>query len=431
MNLTKSFQTCNVNKRKRKKSNMTTVELRKERQGIKDNLENFKNTLKTEGRMPTPEEEEEVNRSLKQISEIDVEIRSIEEKLQNIDSLFTVKEVEAEKRNNKVKTNKEKMDISLIKEIRSYVNTNTFSPEMIEMSKRGAEANQIAGQGCQGQISIPVEIRSGYTVSDAGSSVVANDITNLLEPLRAKNVLMQAGAKFITGLRNNVIFPSLGKQNVGWNTENGSAINGASGITSQQMVPHRLTAYIDISKQFLMQESADCERVIREDLVRAINSKLEATILGVEADDPANFTFWTNGATVLPVSGFSDICTVESTFEGGDFDTANAKYLISPAAKGILRRMAKSTKSTQLLYEDGEIDSTPALVTSNVGNGTTDGNLIYGDFGNLVIGQWGSVDLSIDTVTKAITNEVRIVINTYFGVARLRPNAFVLGKVQQ
>lgn len=431
MNLTKSFQTCNVNKRKRKKSNMTTVELRKERQGIKDNLENFKNTLKTEGRMPTPEEEEEVNRSLKQISEIDVEIRSIEEKLQNIDSLFTVKEVEAEKRNNEVKTNKEKMDISLIKEIRSYVNTNTFSSEMIEMSKRGAEANQIAGQGCQGQISIPVEVRSGYTVSDAGSSVVANDITNLLEPLRAKNVLMQAGAKFITGLRNNVIFPSLGKQNVGWNTENGSAINGASGITSQQMVPHRLTAYIDISKQFLMQESADCERVIREDLVRAINSKLEATILGVEADDPANFTFWTSGATVLPVSGFSDICTVESTFEGGDFDTANAKYLISPAAKGILRRMAKSTKSTQLLYEDGEIDSTPALVTSNVGNGTTDGNLIYGDFGNLVIGQWGSVDLSIDTVTKAITNEVRIVINTYFGVARLRPNAFVLGKVQQ
>lgn len=428
MNLTKSFQTCNVNKRKRKKSNMTTVELRKERQGIKDNLENFKNTLKTEGRMPTPEEEEEVKRSLKQISEIDVEIRSIEEKLQNIDSLFTVKEVEAEKRNNEVKTNKEKMDISLIKEIRSYVNTNTFSPEMIELSKRGAEANQIAGQGCQGQISIPVEVRSGYTVSDAGSSVVANDITNLLEPLRSKNVLMQAGAKFITGLRNNVIFPSLGKQNVGWNTENGSAINGASGITSQQMVPHRLTAYIDISKQFLTQESADCERVIREDLIRAISSKLEATILGKEADDPANFTFWTSGATVLPVSGYNGICTVESTFEGGDFDTANAKYLINPAAKGTLRQMAK--KSTQLVYEDGEIDSTPALVTSNVGNGTTDGNLIYGDFGNLVIGQWGSIDLSIDTVTKAITNEVRIVINTYFGVARLRPNAFVLGKVQ-
>lgn len=430
MNLTKSFQTCNINKKTKKRKNMTTVELKKERQGIKDSLENLKNTLKTEGRLMTDEEKETLERSQKRISEIDVEIRSIEEKLQNIDSLFTVKEVEAEKRNNEVKTNKEKMDISLIKEIRSYVNTNTFSPEMIEMSKRGAEANQIAGQGCQGQISIPVEVRSGYTVSDAGSSVVANDITNLLEPLRAKNVLMQAGAKFITGLRNNVIFPSLGKQNVGWNTENGSAINGASGITSQQMVPHRLTAYIDISKQFLMQESADCERVIREDLVRAINSKLEATILGVEADDPANFTFWTNGATVLPVSGYNGICTVESTFEGADFDTANAKYLINPTAKGILRQMAKSTKSTQLVYEDGEIDSTPALVTSNVGNGTTDGNLIFGDFANLVIGQWGSVDLSIDTVTKAITNEVRIVINTYFGVARLRPNAFVLGKVQ-
>lgn len=410
---------------------MTTVELKKERQGIKDSLENLKNTLKTEGRLMTEDEKNEVKRSQERITEIDTAIRSIEEKLQDIDSLFTVKEVETEKRNNELKTNKEKMDISLIKEIRNYVNTNTFSSDMIEMSKRGAEANQIAGQGCQGQISIPVETRSGYTVSDAGSSVVANDITNLLEPLRAKNVMMQAGAKFITGLRNNVIFPSLGKQNVGWNTENGSAINGASGITSQQMVPHRLTAYIDISKQFLMQESADCERVIREDLIRAINSKLEATILGVEADDPANFTFWTSGATVLPVSGFSGICTVESTLENADFDTANAKYLISPTAKGTLRQMYKdANKKLGLVYEDGEIDSTPALVTTNVGNGTTDGNLIFGDFSNLVIGQWGSIDLSIDTVTKAITNEVRIVINTYFGVARLRPNAFVLGKVQ-
>ena len=312
MNLTKSFQTCNVNKRKRKKSNMTTVELRKERQGIKDNLENFKNTLKTEGRMPTPEEEEEVKRSLKQISEIDVEIRSIEEKLQNIDSLFTVKEVEAEKRNNEVKTNKEKMDISLIKEIRNYVDTNTFSPEMIEMTARGKQNNAFAGKGSPGQISIPVEVRSGYTVSDAGSSVVATDVTNLLEPLRAKNVLMQAGAKFITGLRDNLKFPSLGKQNVGWNVENGAAIDGASGITSQDMVPHRLTAYVDVSNQFLLQESADCERVIRQDLVNAISSKLEATILGVEADDPG-FTFWTSGATVLPVSGFNGICDVEST----------------------------------------------------------------------------------------------------------------------
>ena len=410
---------------------MTTVELKKERQGIKDSLENLKNTLKTEGRLMTDEEKETLERSQKRISEIDVEIRSIEEKLQNIDSLFTVKEVEAEKRNNEVKTNKEKMDISLIKEIRNYVNTNTFSPECIEMSRRGEEINQIAGQGSQGQISIPVETRSGYTVSDAGSSVVANDITNLLAPLRAKNVLVQAGAKFITGLRNNVTFPSLGKQNVGWNTENGDAIDGASGITSQQMVPQRLTAYVEISKQFLLQESADCERIIREDLVNAINSKLEATILGKEADDPSNFTFWTSSATVLPVSGFNGICDVESALENADFDSANAKYLINPSAKSVLRQTYKdAAKKLGMVYENGEIDSTSALVTTNVGHGTTDGNLIYGDFSNLAIGQWGSIDLTIDTITQAKKNKVVLVINTYFGVARLRPNAFVLGKVQ-
>ena len=83
-----------------------------------------------------------------------------------------------------------------------------------------------------------------------------------------------------------------------------------------------------------------------------------------------------------------------------------------------------------MVYEDGEIDSTSAFVTTNVGHGTTDGNLIYGDFSNLVIGQWGSINLTIDTLTRKLYDETRIIINTYFGVARLRPNAFVLGKVQ-
>ena len=86
--------------------------------------------------------------------------------------------------------------------------------------------------------------------------------------------------------------------------------------------------------------------------------------------------------------------------------------------------MAKSTKSTQLVMEGGQIDGTDVLNTSNVEST----NIAYGDFSNLAIGQWGAIDLTVDPYTQASNGKVRLVINAFFDAKVIRPEAIVLAK---
>ena len=75
--------------------------------------------------------------------------------------------------------------------------------------------------------------------------------------------------------------------------------------------------------------------------------------------------------------------------------------------------------------DGGEIDGVTTLVTSNI----TDSKVVYADWSNLVVGQWGSVDLIVDPYSKATEGQVRLVINAYFDAVVLRPEAFATAKI--
>ena len=98
---------------------------------------------------------------------------------------------------------------------------------------------------------------------------------------------------------------------------------------------------------------------------------------------------------------------------------------MSNKAKAAFRNMAKSTKSTELVYNGGTIDGTTVYNTSNVaGNGVA-----YGDFSQLAIGQWGAIDLTVDPFTKAAEGKVRLVVNAYFDAKVLRADAIKVATV--
>lgn len=271
-----------------------------------------------------------------------------------------------------------------------------------------------------GQIQLPSKEYRTVTVATEGVDTVATELMDVLEPLRAKNVLIQAGAKYLTGLTGDVQYPVMSTVNATWEAE--TATTGASTptFTNVKLQPKRLSVVVPISKQFLIQEGCGAENAIRNEIINAINGKLEATILGTAdatATQPAGLFY---SASALPqLATYADICSLEAGVE-----TANVygdmKYIMSPSAKATLRGMAKTGTNNGLVFENGEIDGTPCLVTSHVANK----GIIYGDFSNLVIGSWGNLDLTVDTVTLAADGCVRLVINAYFDAKVLRTEAF-------
>ena len=394
---------------------MNSVELRDNKQQLKDQIKTICETCKTEIRDFTDEEKSKVEDLKKQIEDINEELRKLDVELN-----------EEKQEDNKEEKQYRNMKFNLLKAINDVANNRKMDASTEAVCKAGSEEMRKAGVNFEGQIQIPVnEERAAITVTAEGEDVVVTDFTDILAPLRSKNVLVQAGAKYMTGLVGDVQVPSMTAANVTWEGETSAASDGAGEFSSIKLQPKRLTAYIDISKQFLVQDSLDAEALIRQDLVNAINSKLEATILSDDAGTttkPAGIFY---SASDLPtISNYADICDLEADIEDANV-FGECKYIMSNKAKAALRNMQRSADTTKLVLENGNIDGTEVLNTSHV----EDLNVAYGDWSNLAIGQWGAIDLTVDPYTQAANGKVRLVINAFFDAKVLRPTAITVAAV--
>ena len=313
---------------------------------------------------------------------------------------------------------------SLLKAIRNVAENRQLDNVTAAVCNEGMKEMRAAGLNTVGQIYIPtMETRAAVSVASEGVDVVATDLYDIIEPLRAKNVLVQAGAKFYTGLTNNAQIPVMTGSNVNWAGETAAATDGNVLFNNVTLTPKRLTAYVDISKMLLAQDSIGVENAIRQDLINAINSKLESTILGKGAKSATTPAGIFNGKTPTKVTDFEGLVGLEAKVEEANV-LGGISYIASPSARASFRNMMKGSRGTaQLAYTDGTLDGTPVYSTSNVEAKT----FVVGDFSNLAIGSWGGLDIVVDNYTQAVNGMIRLVVNAYFDAALIRPEAFQYG----
>ena len=264
-----------------------------------------------------------------------------------------------------------------------------------------------------------------YTVTDEGEDVVETDIYDIWMPLRQKNVLTEAGAKLITGIKNNVQIPLMGKVSCAFAGETDAASDGSGAFSKKVLTPKRITAKYPISLQLLAQDSIGIENAVRQEIANALYSKLEETLLGSASGNtevPAGIFY---NASATTVTAFSGITELEAGLETNNVE-GNIKYILSPLAKAGLRNMPKSSKSTELVMQNGEIDGTPAISTSNISGK----KFVVGDFSNLVIATWDNVEIDVVRDVASVGNGVvTIVVNAFADGAIVRPEGFKFGQL--
>lgn len=311
---------------------------------------------------------------------------------------------------------------SLLKAINDIANNRQLDERALEVVNQGITEMRKAGQNYSGQIQLPLEERATVqaSVEGQGAETVAEDLLNILEPLRAKLVLAQAGASYMTGLVGNISIPAYSGSQVTWEGEVADAKDGAGTFTEVKLEPHRLTAYIDLSKQFLIQDSVSAEEMLKRDIVNAIANKLEATILGSETIVNAPEGLLNGVVADSKAITYEDIVAMETELEEANV-RGDIKFVVSPSAKAALKTTKLDAGSGKFAMEGNEVNGYPVLCTSAVaGKG-----VIYGNFNDLVIGQWGGIDLTVDPYTQAANGKVRLVINAYFDAKPRRAESFV------
>ncbi|WP_019539805.1 phage major capsid protein [Proteiniphilum acetatigenes] len=327
-----------------------------QRNQVQEKLNNLINSAEKEQRKLTEKE--------------DTDFKTLTDELRNLND--TINQLNKETK----QTIMEKF--SLIKTINNVVNKRNQDEAVEEVINLGKEELRKAGQPVNGDVVIPMELRADITAA-SGAGIEKNTV-DLVTALKSNLVLVNAGATYMGGLAGNVGIPTYSGTNVAWAGETASAADGAGSLAEVILKPKRLTAYVDVSKQFLIQESADAEAVLRDDIAKAIAVKLESTILGSVAGSDTQPAGMFVGVT--PETDPADEELVNGLDEALDEkNVQNKKYILSPKAKSAFKGIEMITG--RAAYQDNEVDGYPAFVTT----AAVSKGVIAGDFSDLVIAQ--------------------------------------------
>lgn len=368
----------------------------------------------------------------------DQETRSIEANLQKIKVYDLKLESEARKNGNtgteirKTTIAEPKESFSLIKAINSRVNGRQMPDVAKDLNVIAAQEFRNAGVSAVGDILIPSEVRADILAGTAGQGqeIVAEDKKAILPPLTDKLVLSKAGATFLTGLVGNVSIPSYAGTTAAWYGEVASVSETGGAFTEVNFTPKRLSAVVDVSKLFLAQDSIGAERLLLDNIANAVARKLESTILGkgaLSATEPAGMAFGiTTGVPAAVITpDYSDIVAMETAVDVTNALDGNLAYITNGTGRGILKTIVQGPSGVgRFLLEDGEMNGYPVYVTNaatnSCGAGSSGNLLVFGNWADLCIAQWGGYDITVDPYTVAPEGQVRIVINAYFDAKGLR-----------
>jgi HK97 family phage major capsid protein len=230
-----------------------------------------------------------------------------------------------------------------------------------------------------------------------GGYLVGTDLGPEIAARRARPVVEQLGATRMSGLTANV---ALVKVNTGastqWlQTEATQAIEGNLVLGVVVLAPKSVASFVEVSRQLLLQSAAD--QVLQRDLRDAINAAIDqAAISGSGASgQPLGLA---NTVGVNAVSG-------TSLAYGGVLDfivnagTANGEctgFAATPAIYKLLANRERFSGGGRGIIDDGTIDGRPVRHSTAVPSAS----LIGGDWSEVVVGEWGDLEIQYDKFTK-------------------------------
>ena len=285
------------------------------------------------------------------------------------------------------------------------------------------------GRAAQG-FYVPVEVQKRDLLvgtATAGGNTVATQLlaTNFIDLLRNKMAMTGLGAQFLTGLVGQIAIP---RQTSGatayWVAENGAPTESQQAFDQVTMTPRTLGAFTDISRKLLLQSSIAVEGFVRNDITTVIALAIDlAAINGSGASNQP--TGILNTAGIGSVAGgtnglaptWAHIIALETAVAVANANIGNMGYLTNAQVRGKLLATEKATNTGAFVWADnntlrGYKTEVSQQVPSNLTKGSASGicsAILFGNWADLIIGQWGSLDLMVDPYTGSTAGTVRVV----------------------
>lgn len=281
-------------------------------------------------------------------------------------------------------------------------NPRKLAPYEFQCSERIAE--ELGRAPRPGHLFVPVSRvgRRDLTAGVAGSGgfLVQTDVAPgdlFVEYLHASSVLARQRVSQIT-LRGNASVPRVsGKVSAGWlSTELSILTESQFAFAVTAASPKSVGAYCEVSNQFLRQTSEAAQAFVLREMARATAAEFDAkcfTGTGA-AGEPTG---------LLNVSGLGSVSGTSLAYTGvldaiknvetvsGLVEPDRAGFVIAPDAARLLRARERAAGSGLILTAN-DLAGYLAQVTKSV----PDGALVFGDWSQLMVVNWGILEVGTD-----------------------------------
>jgi HK97 family phage major capsid protein len=291
------------------------------------------------------------------------------------------------------------------------------------------------------RLSIPLSYlgrASQQTVSEDsgeyGGVLVQTQAPKMVAPLRPKLWIEEMGATFMTGLSGGDIPLIVDNDfDMTWLAETAAITPQKKKYEGPSLSPKRAGGAVDISNRLLMQSSVDVENRIVNGLKRGFSNLLHgACINGPGGVAPTGILSIAGvnvaAAVAAGAATWAQIVELQGLIEEDNATSESLGFLIHPKLKAALKQIKKDAGSGRFLLEGAAIDgikyvSTSLIPTLDAG-GTDVYPLIYGDFSQMVIGQWGAINVTVNPYSADLANSLRLVLNTHADMQVAQPKCF-------
>lgn len=410
--------------------------LKQERKAILDAQNVILQRAKTENREFTPEEQAELTAKDGEVDDLDAKIETAvadEKREARIASMSGTPVGGGEQR----EVEEMKQRFSIAKAIRTAASGEKqtgVEAELNQEAQKEARSLNLQFNTTDRSFSIPASmVRATHqtVTQDAGEygSALVNTDVRMVEGFIPRLILEDAGATFLTGLSGDVVLPKSADFEYNWLNETEKITLAASKIAGPTLKPKRAGAGVAISNQLLMQSSVSVDNMIYGKLSAAAKIALEkAAINGDGIKAPLGLLntpgVLTAAATVGATATWKDVVELWGLIEAADAGVGT--FALNAKLAASLRTIAKDAGSGRFLMENLTIDGAKTIISNIIQTLAGDETLIYGNFNEMFIGQWGGVNfVAVDDPESA---SVKVISNMWADVAIANPKAFAINK---
>lgn len=247
------------------------------------------------------------------------------------------------------------------------------------------------------------------------------------QQIRAHSAIARAGASFVTlPILQETRLPTIDRAAVAtWGSDAADIFNGALDLT--RSTPHRLSAFLTVSKQLLKTAPVLASSFIESQLLSAIGAAIDqAALIGTGVDDEPTGLLFDSGIAehemIAAAPGALDLIAMEKLLADshGEGDPDQLRWVVDPATRAALRNLPRPVGTSEATWPDQPAG--PLGITAVTSPWAPADTVILGNFGDLLVLQSGPIEIQPNPYSQDIDGFVRVLVNGFFDVIALNPS---------